>query len=601
MDVFSDIHRLLNDKTLKRVSFTLNLSAIVLMLLTTGCKISINVPNSKDMITPFEKNNNVTATYQEAINYYTELGKKYSMIQVDTFGMTDVGRPLHEVIIDKDQDFDPVISKEKGKAVLFINNGIHPGEPCGIDATMMLARDLVKAETKLLDHVTIVIIPVYNIGGSLNRTATSRANQVGPEAYGFRGNAKNLDLNRDFVKCDSKNALSFNQLFTKWRPHVFIDNHTSNGADYQYVMTLIATQKDKLEPALSKVMTRNLLPYLYDQMENKGYEMTPYVDVKGTPDSGIYDFADYGRYSTGYAAMHNTIGFMPETHMLKPYKDRVQSTYLFMETMLEFINNNYESLVKAKLEAIAQVKHKRSFELNWKLDYNDVDSLIFKGYVAKYKPSEVSGISRLYYDQHEPYTKKIPYYNSFRASKTVDKPDTYIIPQAYSEVIERLTANGVALRQIEQDTSLKVEVYRITDYKTVEKPYESHYLHYGVQVRKAVEEMSYYKGDYMVDVDQEENRYIVETLEPEGPDSWFAWNFFDGILMQKEYFSSYVFEDLAADILDKDPELKADLEAKKRNDSAFAEDARAQLDFIYKRSPYYEPTHMRYPIGRIVK
>jgi hypothetical protein len=71
--------------------------------------------------------------------------------------------------------------------------------------------------------------------------------------------------------------------------------------------------------------------------------------------------------------------------------------------------------------------------------------------------------------------------------------------------------------------------------------------------------------------------------------------------MQKEYFSSYVFEDIAADILDNNKELRKELDKKKREDEKFANSARAQLDFVYKNSPYYEPTHKLYPVGRLLK
>ena len=86
-------------------------------------------------------------------------------------------------------------------------------------------------------------IPVYNVDGALSRQDTSRVNQNGPEAFGFRGNARHLDLNRDFIKADSLNARTFAQVFTRWDPDVMVDTHTSNGADYQHVVTLIATQQ----------------------------------------------------------------------------------------------------------------------------------------------------------------------------------------------------------------------------------------------------------------------------------------------------------------------------------------------------------------------
>ena len=273
---------------------------------------------SEDMtmlITQFEKDNNVTATYFEAINFFEELSAKNPAIQVNEFGMTDSGFPLHEVIITNDGVFDPMEIRKNGKAILFVNNAIHPGEPCGVDASMMLARDLLRESSmkKLLEKTVVVLIPIYNISGSLNRGSYSRANQEGPEAYGFRGNAQNLDLNRDFIKGDTENAQSFNKLFVKWNPDVLIDNHTSNGADYQYVITLIPTQKDKMEPVLSSYLESNLLPDLYSKMKSGRYEMTPYVYARNTPDDGIAGFLDYARYSSGYANLHNCISFMPET------------------------------------------------------------------------------------------------------------------------------------------------------------------------------------------------------------------------------------------------------------------------------------------------
>lgn len=553
--------------------------------------------------TQFEKDNNTTATYLETIDYYKDLSNMYPTIQVNEFGMTDSGFPLHEVILTNDGVFAPSTVRDQGKAILFINNAIHPGEPCGVDASMMLARDVMNDPTKkgLLDKAVIVIIPIYNISGSLNRGSYSRANQNGPEAYGFRGNAQNLDLNRDFIKGDTENSISFNRLFTKWNPDILIDNHTSNGADYQYVITLIPTQKDKMEPVLARYMESELLPDLYAKMEAGRYEMTPYVYARNTPDDGIAGFLDYPRYSSGYANLHNCLSFMPETHMLKPFKDRVWSTYDFMVAMLEHVKANKEDLLKARNQAVTNTKSKSSFGLDWKMDMEEVDTLLFKGYKAKYKPSEVSGIDRLYYDRNEPYEKEIPFYNTYKSTVNVDKPDAYIIPRAYKQIVDRMKNNGVEVFRLSKDEIREVEIYKIGNYETSSRPYEGHYLHSKLEVEKSIQNIQYHKGDYIIYTNQPSNNYIVSTLEPQGPDSWFSWNFFDGILMQKEYFSPYVFEDLAADFLQNNPEVRAALEQKKNEDSEFSKNAYAQLQFVYERSPYFEPTFMRYPVGRVIK
>ena len=587
---------------LRNYSVQINLLFSAFILLSFySCRTKKKIENLKNKYqTAFEANDNYSASYQEGIDYYKILANDFDEIQMNTFGMTDSGKPLHEVIISADKNFDPVSLKFQGKTILYINNAIHPGEPCGVDASMMFARDLMidPIKHKLLDEIVVVIIPYYNISGALNRGSYSRANQDGPEKYGFRGNVRHLDLNRDFIKCDSKNAQSFNQLFNKWKPEVMIDNHTSNGADYQYVMTLIATQKDQLNQHVSAYMTDKMLPELYSGMATKRYEMTPYVYARKTPDEGIAGFFDLPRYSSGYAAIHNTISFMPETHMLKSYKDRVLSTYDFSLTVLEHINRHRSELMLARKKADEDTRTKTIFDIRFALDYDQAETVTFKGYKAKYKPSAVTGQSRLYYDHNSPYEKEIPFYNTYKSTLQIEKPKAYVFPQAYHKIAERLMWNGVKVERIDTEKTMNVQSYFIENYKD-QKAYEGHYLHYDIEISQKPVNLKVYEGDYIVYTDQTSNNYIMATLEPQHPDSFFAWNFTDGILMQKEHFSPYVFEDLAATMLKKDVGLKTAFESKKRSDTEFAENAKAQLNWIYERSPYYEEGYKRYPVARI--
>ncbi|MFC3364579.1 M14 family zinc carboxypeptidase [Pedobacter fastidiosus] len=551
--------------------------------------------------TPYElSNKKETATYSEAISYYEKLAKDNPQAKLLTYGTTDFGKPLHLLVLSKDKIFDPVTIRKGNKRILLINNGIHPGEPEGIDASMMLARDLLQAD-QLPKDVVICIIPVYNIDGSFNRNGTSRANQNGPIAYGFRGNSKNLDLNRDFIKTDSRNSAAFQLIFNTWQPEIFVDTHTSNGADYQYVMTLIPTQKDKLNAILSGYLTKTLVPDLYKGMEQKGYPMIPYVNsIEETPDAGITGFIDLPRYSTGYTTLHNTIGFMPETHMLKAYDLRVDATYKLLQTYIDIVERDAKIIGENKRKADEFVANQKEFGLEWKLNRSEVDSLPFKGFEAGEKPSTVSGQDRLFYDRNKPYTKSIKEWNKFDASITVQKPVAYIIPKAWDRVIALLKLNNVILKELKADSKIKVESYYIGDFKTGTRPYEGHYLHSAVKLISTQQELQYYAGDYIVYVNQPTNRYIVETLEPQATDSFFNWNFFDSILDMKEHFSAYVFEDTATELLKNNPALKAKLEEKKASDPDFAKNGSAQLDFVYKNSDYYEKTHNRYPVARLL-
>ena len=557
--------------------------------------------------TPFEiGNGNTTATYAECLAFYKKLAASYpAACTLRPAGDTDCGEPLHEFVIGPGYAADAGGPARAGRRVLFIQNGIHPGEPEGIDASMMLARDLLQDADyqKLLADVTVVIVPAYNIDGMLNRTATSRVNQNGPAEAGFRGNARHLDLNRDYIKQDSRNARAFAALFGKWRPEVFVETHTSNGADYQYTMTLIATQHSKLAPALGRYLQAELLPALYAGMERKKCPMVPYVDFEGrTPESGLRGFLDLPRYSTGYAALFNTIGFMPETHMLKPYPARVRATYDFLLTTLETVHAQAEALGRARTEAEAALATQTRFALAWELDEKAVETVQFRGYEARTEPSAVSGLPRLRYDRAAPFTRPVEYRNTYRPTLEIAAPTAYIIPATWGEIVERLQRNGAVLRRLEKPLIGPMETYFIADYASSARPFEGHYLHRDVRLETRTEARGTAPaGDYLLVLAAQgpARRYAVEVLEPQGPDSFFAWGFFDSILQQKEHFSDYVFEDVAAEILRQQPALRAELTARQKADPAFAADAAAQLEWVYQRSVYHEAGHNRYPVRRL--
>ena len=536
-----------------------------------------------------------TPEYKELIQFYKELDQKYASAKLLSYPESDAGLPLQLFLIDKKQEFAP----NPKRATILIMNGIHAGESCGVSASMNLAMELLENDD-LAENCIIGIIPFYNIGGALNRNSTTRANQNGPKEYGFRGNAKNLDLNRDFIKNDSKNAAAFARLFHEWKPQIFIDTHTSNGADYQYPFTLISTQKDKLSPVLQPFLVDILEPYLYSGMEKKGFIMTPYVNlIKKTPDDGIAGFLDLPRYSTGYTALFNTIGFTTEAHMFKPFPVRVEATKAFLELIVSFTNERADEIVRNKRMADRMMINTINYDLNWVLNDSIFHMIEFKGYKADYKMSEISGKPRLYYDRNQAYTDSIKYFDTYKTTLKVKRPKYYIVPQAFEEVVERLKLNKVSMQRLAKDSTMIVKVYYIDAYESSTEPYEGHYIHSKVKLRILNDTLNFRAGDLLIPMGQVSDNYIISVLDPRGPDSFFAWNFFDSFLQQKEWFSPYVFEDEAAQILASDPKLKAEFNKKKASDKSFREDPEAQLYYIYKRSSHHEKEHMRYPIFRL--
>ncbi|MDP5092051.1 MAG: M14 family metallopeptidase [Polaribacter sp.] len=571
---------------------------LILLLSCAG-----NKNTTTDFTTLFEKSKGTeTPEYKEVINYYKQLSATYDEISMFTFGQTDSGEPLHLVVYNQQgiKNVDEIKKSSKNK--ILINNGIHPGESDGIDASMLLLRDLVQSDSlkQKYQNSIICIIPVYNIGGALNRNSHSRTNQNGPLEYGFRGNARNFDLNRDFIKQDTKNAATFAEIFHTVNPDVFIDNHVSNGADYQYAITHLFTQHNKLGGSLGAFLEEKMRPEIENSLLKKGIDITPYVNVWGTtPEAGFSQFFDSPRYSTGYTTLFHTLGLMVETHMLKPYKIRVEQTYELLFSAFDFAENNSQKIKELRSKATQEIIAKKTYPIHYKVDDAQFRILNFKGFEGEMIDSKVTNGKRLFYDQNKPFVKEIKYFDSFKTTKEIEIPKAYILQQGWHDVLERLKNNHIEFTLFEKDTTILVTVNHIADFKTQNSPYEGHYLHYNTAVSEKNENFKFKKGAVFIPTNQQGIRYLLETLEAEATDSFFNWNFFDTILQQKEGYSAYVFEDIAHKILMENPSLKQLLDDKLKTDADFAKNPRVQLDFVFKNSPHYEKAHLRLPIFKV--
>ncbi|NCC72803.1 MAG: hypothetical protein EOM06_05345 [Sphingobacteriia bacterium] len=572
-----------------------------LLLILSGCRQSSD--NAEEALVALRYEQNETVTYEEAVRFYQLLDNHYSEAKLLTFGKTDVGKPLHLFVMDSDKLFTPESAKQTNKRIVLINNGIHPGEPEGIDASLMFADDILRNKDgmrRLLDNTIICIIPVYNIGGMLNRSAYHRTGQTTPKEAGHRGNAKNLDLNRDFVKMDTKNAKAFAEIFRLWQPDVFLDTHTTNGTDHPQVITLIPFQTDALPEPLATFYHDSLITYLYAQMANAGFDMIPYVDYwNTTPKDGIKLNPQTPRYSTGYTGLFNSMSFMTENQIYANYPDRVHSVYHFKKALVTFTNEHSDRIGKLRKEADEFTSKQKEFVLQWDVDSTRFRMIRYKGYEGETGISPVTGLPRFGFNREKPYDTIIPYYERHIPVKTVKAPEYYILPQAWEEVIERLSINRIEMKRFTKDTSVTVQRYIIKEVKTSPYKYNWHRNHTHVELGIATEKVVVMEGDYLIPVNQPANKYIVEMLEPEGQDSFFRWNFFDPVLEEREYYSSFGFEENALRYLNEHPGFRKEWEEAIKNDTSLAGNHRAQLGYIYQHTEWADNVTKKYPVLRI--
>jgi hypothetical protein len=579
-----------------------------LFLLIAGLILLSACDNTSEPDIQLKYDENLSLEYQEVIDAYRQLAHHYPEARLVEMGDTDIGKPLHLFMISGDRDFNPESIREKGKCIIHINNCIHPGEPEGIDASIQFARDILRDSDNLkyyLDSVAIGIIPVYNIGGALDRSKYYRTNQDGPIYKGRRRNARNLDLNRDFAKQETKNARSFAQTFQFLNPDVFLDTHTTNGSDHQYTITLIPTLYSKLDPAMGPFFKNVFLPELYKRMaENSEYEMIPYIHMRnytGNIRDGIIGYNDAPFYSTGYAALFNCYAFMTENLVYKYFPDRVRSVIDFLKQLTALSYDKCSEIRRTKDEADINIKTQDEFILDWEIDESFSEPLLFKGYeYISPEPSE-GRRARGYYDRNRLWTDTIPYFTKYDPVLSVSSPPAYIIPQAWSEIADKLSDNQVFLYQLEEDCELEVENYYIENAEPSNRSNQGHYVNQNIQLRTVKQKMQYYKGDYVVMTNQHTNRYIVEMLEPHAPNSFFVWNFFDAILESHDFYSMLSFESQLMEMIETDDQLRTELEKMKADDENFAADRMAQLRFVYERSPMYEieKYNRLYPVARL--
>lgn len=584
--------------------------------------------------------NPTTPTWEEGTAAFAELAATDERAHWMEIGFSDCGEPIHVLLLSADPLPMPglpgvVALRESAddRLRLLINNAIHPGEPCGVDASLALARQLL-GQPHLPDGMgdeagewdadaagvwptsskrswngapadwsdaTIAIIPFYNVGGALNRGCCSRANQNGPLAYGFRGNARNFDLNRDFVKLDTDNAAAFARFFQAFDPDLFVDTHTTNGADYPYTMTCITTQPDKAGPVLGNYLRTGWDPALYNRMEAVGYPMSPYVyGRQAVPDSGLIGFLETPRYSTGYAALWGTLGFTAEAHMLKPYPERVQAMLNFLQSVLALGLEDADRIRELRREEAERIGRSAYLPVAWELDEAQHSALDFHGYAAVYEPSAITGTPRLRYDRTRPWNQEISFFNRYGVVDSVRVPGHYIVPRGWSDVVAKLRSNGISIQVVEDETEVEVEVTYLVDWHASSAPYEGHHMKEVDSCFSRTERVTLQPGDVLVPTAQRGRRYVVEVLELQGHDSFWAWGLFDSSLQRKEGYSAYVFEDTAEELLATDPELKARFQAAWADHPDWQEEPELALRWLYEHSPYAEASGGRYPVMKSV-
>jgi hypothetical protein len=598
--------------------------ALASLILAVG-PLLLAQQSKSDWLTPAEKSNyQTTPDYAETMAYLKRVVVAApSQVKIEKFGETGEGRELDIVIVSKDGIFDPGTIHAAHRPILLVQNSIHAGEMDGKDSCLALLRDMVitKTQQHLLDNAVFVFIPIYNADGHEQRSKYNRINQNGPEEMGWRANGMNLNLNRDYLKADAPETRSFLKMFHAWLPDFFVDDHVTDGVDYQYDVTFTIDDGPNVYGPTARWVDETVTTFLTDSVDKSGHLASPtYITVNDDTDpaKGLAFNDNPPRFSTGYMILENRPGMLVELHMLKDYKTRVTGNYEILRALLEVVNRDAAKLVQLNADADADASHLGAHPLSnvqfplavaWN---GQTTPFLFRGYKYTRQLSEVSGVMWIKYS-HEPWDVSLPLASGFKVSASTVPPAAYIIPRQWTHVIDVLAAHQVEMQRTTADWSGQVETYHCDNMQWQGPPFEGRHPIFsgeggGAQPGKfgscefVTKTMTYPAGSVVVPLNQRLSKVVIEWLEPQGPDSAMAWGFFDPIFEQKEYGEAYVVEKLAREMMEKDSKLKAEFERKVENDPQFAANPSARLEFFYYRSPWYAANHVGdYPVGRLTK
>jgi len=513
-----------------------------------------------------------------------------------TIGYSNSKRAIKMLIASEQGFFEAGQMANSTKPTIFIQAGIHSGEIDGKDAMFMLLRDIATGKRRdILKKVNILFIPILNVDGHERSSVFNRINQRGPIKMGFRTNANNLNLNRDFTKLDTPEVRSVLKVINAYNPNLYIDVHVTDGADYQYDVTygynpVFASES----PAVSDTLNQFFKPMIDEELTSQGHIPGPLVFTMDKRDfkKGLAGWVATPRFSNGWGDLKSLPTILVENHSLKPYKQRVLGTYVFLDGAINALSTYSHELSNA-------VKKEQEFvpkQLIVKRGYaKQADTIEFKGIAYASSLSELSGQNEVNYLGKKLDYSNLPIYWQKEVLDTVEVPKAFFIPPVYSDIIEKLKLHGVSVNKLEGANTQPLKMAKVSDYTFDKAPFEGRF-----RVSASFEYIPAINVDldgwYQVNTQQKSGELAVHLLHPEAPDSFFSWGEFNTIFQRTEYMENYALIPYARQMLKDNPKLALAFDKKINNDKEFAKDADARLNWLYEHSPFYDQAYLKYPI-----
>ncbi|MBS1714158.1 MAG: M14 family metallopeptidase [Armatimonadetes bacterium] len=462
-----------------------------------------------------------TSHYEDVVAFLDGLKAKGAPITIKRTGKTTKGRDQLLVIASRPRLVSPESAREAGKLIVHIQANIHAGEVEGKEAILHLLRKWCQEKNGVLDKAVLLINPIYNIDGNEEFAPQSRnrPGQNGPELVGQRANGQGLDLNRDYIKAESPEMqAALKSVWNPWRPHVFMDLHTTDGTRHGYPLTWSPPLNPNTDKDIYLYARDSLMPKVKAKLESQGLRTFDYGnDETVAGRRAWYSVAPDGRYSTNAAGLRNCIGVLSEALVYLPFKERVEATEKFVTAVVDQALKD-----SAKIQAM-----QRAADRNWTIRTRKELGVRFdfasRGtepvWLEKKSASPKRGVPK---DLEQ---VKLPVLDRFVATRSVRLPLAYVVPGSARKVIELLRLQGVRTRTVAKSESVKGAVAFVTTFHQDAQPFQKHKL-IRLDVERRQTDVLLDPGDVVVPCDNRDAALVHCILDPESTDGAVTWGFF---------------------------------------------------------------------------
>lgn len=515
--------------------------------------------------TTAEKSNyESTSTYEDVIQFIEALEKSSDNLRIKKLAKSTEGRDIPLLMIADPLPTSENNLKNDDRIVVYIQANIHAGEVEGKEASQRLARELLtgKASKEILENVIVLICPILNADGNEKFSTKNRTNQIGPKnGVGVRHNGQYLDLNRDAMKLETPEIIGVvTEIFNKWDPAITVDCHTTNGSYHEEPVTFTWMLNPNGDRNLINYMRDDMMPSihrtLWDKYDVENVFYGEFLD-RGNIDTAWSSYACEPRYLVNYVGVRNRMAILNENYVYADFETRVNGSYHLLLTILEYAAENKDAIKKMLNTADQRLINRNStigFADSFAIEYVGVptpEKIIIKAIEADTIPG-VKGYWR-YKQSDRKRTVTVDYIADYFATESIKMPYAYILSVPDPAVLELFYAHGIQMEKLDENITIQVEQFNITELNPTGRLYQGHYMN-TINGEFETVSLEFATGTYLIKTAQPLGNLAAYLFEPLSDDGLVKWNFLDSYLVPQWGRGFYPYPVYR---LMEDPEIKS--------------------------------------------